>query len=118
MTLSLTWGGIVEVRLESVEERGGDGGAHLVAFGEDTEGELAVREDIKVVDMRRGGNAGEGELNAHSDGPELADVVGAVSEGGEGFRRPGRAVSREEVPRLRRGRGWDWRSRRYSRRWR
>ena len=32
--------------LESVEKRGGSGGAHLVAFGEDTEGELAVREDV------------------------------------------------------------------------
>ena len=32
--------------LESVEERGGGGGAHLVTFGEDTKGELAVREYV------------------------------------------------------------------------
>ena len=56
MTLNLTWdpddikfdvgrnGGDEE--LESVEKRGGSGGAHLVTFGEDTEGELAVREDV------------------------------------------------------------------------
>ena len=39
------WNGGNE-ELESVEKRGGGGGAHLVAFGEDTEGELAVREDV------------------------------------------------------------------------
>ena len=83
--------------LEGVEERGGGSSAHLVAFGEDTEGELAVREDIQIVDVGGGGNAGKGELDAHSDGPELADIVGAVSEGGEGFRRPGRAVFGVEV---------------------
>ena len=50
MTLSLTssWGGIVEMRsLRALRsEVSGGGGAHLVAFGEDTEGELAVREDV------------------------------------------------------------------------
>ena len=48
--------------LEGVEERGGGGGAHLVAFGEDTEGELAVREDIQVVDVGGGGNAADTAL--------------------------------------------------------
>ena len=47
--------------------------------------------------MEEGGNAGGGELDAHSDGPKLTVIVGTVSEGGEGLRRPGRTVFGVEV---------------------
>ena len=50
-----------------------------------------------MIDVGRGGNAGEGELNAHSDSPKLTDIVGAVSESGEGLRRPIRAVFGKEM---------------------
>ena len=47
--------------------------------------------------MRGGGNAREGELNTHTNCPELTDIVSTVAEGGKGFLCPGRAVSGVEV---------------------